>query len=106
VDDLTKKNKAFAEAVKDIHNPLKEKYNAADRKLTTRPDGLFAKINASRVLTSATGALTESEEKTVKEAITAIDDAVKVINDFMNTEWPGYEKGFADKMISVEALIK
>ena len=106
VEELTKKNKTFADAVKDIQGPMKRKYDAADGKLTGRPDGLFAKINASRVLTNATAALTESEEKIVKDALSAIDEASKLINEFLEKEWPGYEKSLADKMVSVEALLK
>jgi photosystem II stability/assembly factor-like uncharacterized protein len=106
VDDMTKKNKAFADAVKDIHGQMKGKYDEADRKLTTRPDGLFPKINASRVLTNATVALTVSEEKTVKDSFTAIDEATKLISAFLEQDWPGYEKSLADKMISVEAFLK
>jgi hypothetical protein len=106
IDELGGKNKAFADAVKDIHIPMKGKYDAAERKLTARPEGFFAKINASRILTSSTQALTESEEKTVKDAYSAIEDATKVITVFIEQEWPGYEKSLSGKTVSVEALIK
>jgi photosystem II stability/assembly factor-like uncharacterized protein len=106
VDELIRKNKPFAEAVMAVHGPMKTKYDATERKLTGRSDGLFAKINASRILTSATGSLTESEEKIVKDAYSAIDEATTLIVTFIGQDWPGYEKSLEDKMISVEALLK
>jgi photosystem II stability/assembly factor-like uncharacterized protein len=106
VDDLTQKNKAFAESVKDFHPQLKEKYNSTERKLSSRPDGLFNKINGSRVLTTATELLTEAEEKSVSAAITGIDEAAKLINDFLQTDWVGYQNNIAGKQISIEAIIK
>jgi photosystem II stability/assembly factor-like uncharacterized protein len=106
VDDFTRKNKEFAESVKDFHGQFKTRYEGLDRKLTSRPDGLFAKINNFRVLSSATKQLTSEEEKTIAEAIKAIDEAQKVINEFMNSEWIGYQKNISDKKISLDAILK
>lgn len=106
VDDLSKKNKALADAIKDFHPMLKEKYDGLERKLSSRPDGLFAKINGYRILATATEALKENEEKNVADALSALDEAVKIVNDFSNEEWPAYQKKMADKTVSVEAVIK
>lgn len=106
VDDLAKKNTALAGAIKDFHPLLKEKYDQLERKLTSRPDGLFAKINGYRILSTATEALKENEEKNVADAISALGEAIKIVNDFMNTDWPVYQKNLAEKTVSVEAVIK
>jgi hypothetical protein len=85
---------------------LKEKYDGLERKVSSRPDGLFAKINGYRILATATEALKENEEKNVADALSALDEAVKIVNDFMNKEWPAYQKNMAEKTVSVEAVIK
>jgi len=106
VDDLAKKNQPLAESVKDFHPQLKGKYDGLERKLTSRPDGLFNKINGSRVLTTATDVLTETEEKSVSAALTSLDEASKLLNEFLNTDWPAYQTSLSNKQVSVEAVIK
>jgi photosystem II stability/assembly factor-like uncharacterized protein len=106
VDDLTKKDKAFAESVKDFHNQLKTKYDGIDKKLTGRPEGLFAKINGYRVLSTATKQLTQDEEKAISEAKRALDEATGLMNDFMNTDWGAYQKNLENKQVSLDVIIK
>jgi photosystem II stability/assembly factor-like uncharacterized protein len=106
VEDLSNKNKAFAESVKDFHPQLKQKYDGIERKLSARPDGLFNKINGSRILTSATDVLTDAEEKGVTAAKNALEEASKLIDDFLKTDWPAYQNSISGKQISIEAIIK
>jgi photosystem II stability/assembly factor-like uncharacterized protein len=106
VEELSKKNTALADAVKDFHPKLKEKYDATERKLSERPDGLFSKINGYRILTTATEALKDFEEKNVTEAQAALDEAFNILGDFISKEWPEYEKSLKDKQVSVEAVVK
>jgi hypothetical protein len=103
---MCSKNKAFAESVKSFHPGMKEKYDATERKLSSRPDGFFMKINGSRVLTTATEALTETEEKSIEAAGAAITDATKLMNDFLNSDWTAYQKNLEGKQISIDSLIK
>jgi photosystem II stability/assembly factor-like uncharacterized protein len=106
IDDLTKKNKAFAESVKDFHGQFKTKYDGIERKLSGRPDGLFVKINSYRVLTGATKQLTADEEKAVTESVAALAEAIKILNEFISSDWQGYQKNISDKQVSLEAIIK
>ena len=106
VDDLTKKNPAFAESLKDFHPQLKEKYDGIERKLSGRPDGLFVKINGYRVLTTATNVLTEEEEKTVASIPASIDEALKIINEFLSVDWVGYQNNLSNKQIALEVILK
>jgi hypothetical protein len=106
VDELTRKNQVFAESVKDFHGQLKTKYDNIENKLTTRPDGFFAKINSFRILTSATKQLTAEENKTVDESIKAMEEAKKIIEDFLTNDWTGYQKNISNKQVSLEAIIK
>ena len=106
IEDLANKNKAFADSIKDFQGPLKEKYEALEKKLSSRPDGLFSKINGSRVLTTATGVLTSDEEKSVTTAITALEESSKLLNDFMSSAWSEYLDRLSKMRISVDALIR
>jgi hypothetical protein len=106
VDELTKKNTALADAVKDFHGQFRDKYYSVDRKLTNRPDGLFARINGYRVLVTATDKLNVTEEKNVADALSALDESVKIVDDFIKQDIPGYRKNLADKSVSLEVLLK
>jgi hypothetical protein len=105
-DELIKKNQGLSEALKDFHPRLSQKYNDTEKKLSSRPDGLFARINAYRVLTSATGRLNDTERKGVDDAATALDEAVRILNDFINTDWPAYQKNIAGRTVPLEAVLK
>jgi photosystem II stability/assembly factor-like uncharacterized protein len=106
VDDMLKKNKAFADSVKEFHNQLKTKYENLERKLSVRPDGLFVKINIYRVLTTATKQLTGDEEKSVAESIVSLDEAIKILREFLSVDWKGYQNNLSDKQVSLEDIIK
>jgi hypothetical protein len=106
VDEIAKKNKAFSDAVKDFHGILKQKYDDMERRLSSRPDGLFAKINGYRILTSATDSLKANEEKNVSDAVSSLDEAAKMINGFMKEDWPVYQKNLAEKTVPLDAIIR
>ena len=106
VDDLARKNSTFAESVKEFHNQFKTKYDGLERKLSGRPDGLFVKINNFRVLTTATKHLTEDEEKTVAESIASLDEALKILNEFLSVDWNGYQNNLKNIQVPLEAVIK
>lgn len=106
VEEASHKNIAFADAVREFQSAMKEKFDSIDTKLTSRPDGFFSKINESRVLTTATGKLTDNEEKKVNDAISALDNASKLMDDFLNKDWVNYRKNLAGKTISMEDILK
>jgi hypothetical protein len=106
VEEFARKSKQFEESIKDFHPALKEKYDALERKLSSRPDGLFSKINGARVLTTATDVLSETEKTSVNEATASLDEAVRLIGDFLDKEIPAYRENLAKKQVPVEAVIK
>ena len=106
VEELSKKNSALAGAIKDFHPKLKEKYEGIEQKLSSRPDGLFSKINGYRVLATATDTLKDFEEKNVANSLAALAEAEVLIKEFMGKDWPEYEKSLSDKQVSVEAVVK
>lgn len=98
-DEMVAKSHSFAESVKDFHPAFKNKYQALDRNLSGREGGLFQRINASRVLFTATGPLDEKQEKTVSEAVEALEEAMRLLNDFISNDWPGYQKNLSEKSV-------
>ena len=106
VDELSGKYMVFGDSVRSFQDSLRKKYENIDRKLTSRPDGLFSKINETRVLTTATGRLSENEEKSVSEALTALDEASKLINDFLDNDWVIYRQNLSGKSVPVNAVLK
>lgn len=106
IEDFASKNKAFSDSIKDFQGPLKEKYAALEKELSSRPDGLFNKINGSRVLTTATRMLTSDEEKSVTTANTALEESSRLLNDFMSSDWSEYLNRLKKMQISVDTLIR
>jgi hypothetical protein len=105
VQDYASKSEDFAESVKEFHPKVKGIYDALERKLSGRSEGLFSKINEYRILYTSSTALTEEQEKSILVAADSIEDAIRQINDFLETEWPVYLKNLASKQISVNAVI-
>jgi photosystem II stability/assembly factor-like uncharacterized protein len=106
VDDFIKKDPAFAESFKEDHGKVKSKYEDISKKLTERPNGLFAKINAFRILVTATKQLTSEEEKTISESINSLTEAKRTMSDFMNSDWLTYQKSLTERKVSLESAIK
>jgi hypothetical protein len=106
VDDLAKKDAAFAGSVKDFHSQFRTKYETLERNLTGRPDGLFVKINNYRILSNATKQLTADEENTISLATGSLEEAIKSLNGFLNTDWAGYQKNLSGKQVLLDDIIK
>jgi hypothetical protein len=105
VENLTSGSKEFSESVKDFHPQLKAKYDGLERRLSGRPDGLFNTINRFRLLMTATSTLSEEEERTLNNSVTSIEEAIKLINDFISDDWPLYKKNLSSKQVPADALI-
>jgi len=106
VDEMMRRSMVFGDSIRSFHDPLKSKYDSIDRKLSARPDGLFNKINGSRVLTTATGKLTESEEKSVRVAIDAINEAADLLKSFLEKDWVNYNRSLSGRKVPVNAVLK
>jgi hypothetical protein len=106
VDDFSSKNKVFADAIKDFHPSFKIKYDSTEKKFSLRPDGLFARINKYRVLATATTVLKQDEEKNVADSFAALEEAIKLLDDFMNRDWVTYQNNLSNKQIPAGVLIR
>jgi photosystem II stability/assembly factor-like uncharacterized protein len=105
VDEYVRMDPRIAQELNDVHTPLKEKYTAAERRLSGRPEGLFTKINNYRILTTATRELTAEERSQVAAVNAAITEATTVLNDFLK-EWPQYLEKLKEKKVPLDVLIK
>ena len=106
VDEFVRMDQRIATELNDVHAPLRDKYNAAERRLSGRPEGLFARINNYRILTTAARSLTPSERAQIEAVSPAIVEATSVINEFLNSEWPKYLEQLKAKKIPIEPLIR
>ena len=91
-NELVKNVPAFAEAVKDTHKIVSEALVKLEESLTARPDGLLSKINGYRALAMASGPLSQSEEKSVSDAETALKEANSIIDSFLSGPWASYRE--------------
>ena len=105
VDEYVGMDSRIAEEVKDVHNPFKEKYTTAERRLTGRPEGLFVKINNYRILTTSTRELTADEIAQVAAVSGAIEEATKLMNEIIS-EGPQYLEKIKAKKIPLEVVIR
>lgn len=106
VDEMIAKNTSFAKEVRDLHNPFRTRYQEAERKLSGRDDGLFMKINRYRTLFTAERVLKDEQEKTIDEANVSIEQALKIINDFIDNDLPEYQKQISGRMIPADLFLK
>ena len=106
IDEFTAGNAELANALRDIHNPVKSLYAETERKLTLRPEGLFGKINNYRILTTTARELTETEKNQVNEASLLIDQAVELMKTFLEKEWPAYISKIKEKTVPLGVVIK
>lgn len=106
VEEYALMDTRISEELKDVHNPVRDKYRAAERSLTGRPEGLFAKANGYRVLTTSTRELNSTERAQVQGVDSAITEATRLMNDFLNNDWPKYQEQLKGKRIPIDVLIK
>jgi hypothetical protein len=58
------------------------------------------------MLKTARDELTSDEEKTISAALAALDEASKLLNDFLKEDWVSYQNKLANKQISLDTVIK
>jgi len=106
VDDFCQKFMVLGDSLRKIHDPMRKRYNELERSLITSPDGLFSLINKSRVLTGSAGGLTAAEEKSVNDAYRALEEARKLLSEFLDNDWPEYRRRLSEKSVPLNILIK
>jgi len=91
-EELSKNNPGFAEAIKTIHKTVKEEVAKLDEAFGRRQSGLVSRINGYRSLMMASGAPSQQEEKGMTDAVTALEDAGKMIDQFLTGPWAEYKE--------------
>jgi photosystem II stability/assembly factor-like uncharacterized protein len=104
-DELITKVTSFAEAVSVAHKTVKEDLAKLEEALAKRPDGLISRINGYRALAMATGSLTQQEEKSVADAVTALDEANKLIDAFISGPWTDYREALKKVTLTGDSII-
>ncbi|HUS86594.1 MAG TPA: hypothetical protein VMW76_05070 [Bacteroidales bacterium] len=106
MNDLITSDMDFAEEHKKVYSAVNDEFNRLNRLFTNRFDGLGSRMFGLNVLYSATDKLTEGEERSVEDALKAMGEAEKMIDDFMNDHWVKYVDFFKEKNITLDRLVK
>jgi hypothetical protein len=104
-EGLIRENPGFAVAVAEEYKAVKEELASMDKAFSNRQDGLSARIGGYRVLLTATGALTEQENKAVADAETALDEGLKLADAFMAGSWANYIKKLSQITLPGDAVV-
>lgn len=97
-DDLISRNTGFAERLSGIHKTVKEDLAKLDEAFGRRQDGLSSRINGYRTIMMASGVPSQQEEKGMTDAVAAMEEAEKMINEFLGGSWASY----ADALKKIE----
>ncbi|MCI0522219.1 MAG: hypothetical protein L0Y37_01045 [Bacteroidales bacterium] len=90
-DNLIEKLPRFAELVAGTHKIVKDELTKLEELLNKRPDGVLARVNGYRTLVMASGALSQSEQKSVTDAEAALGEANTLIDGFLDGPWTEYQ---------------
>ncbi len=89
-DDLLSRNPGFAETLSGLHKAVKEDLAKLDEAFGRRQDGLSSRINGYRSILMASGVPSQQEEKAIADAVAAMEEAEKMINEFLGGSWADY----------------
>lgn len=110
--NLTKMNELisdemdFADKHKEIYDSVNKEYNTIMRALTNRREGLSRDMFGINVLYTATAALTDAQEESVKKAEDAMDEAEEMIDSFISEQWNRYVSFFKENNITLDKILK
>jgi len=104
-DTLISRNPGFAETLSGIQKTVKEELAILDDAFGRRQDGLSARINGYRSILMASGVPTQQEEKGLTDAVAAMEEAEKMINEFLGGSWARYTDALKKITLSGDAVI-
>jgi photosystem II stability/assembly factor-like uncharacterized protein len=105
-EEFSRKYMVLGDSLRSFQSPIRAVYDSIDRRLTSRPSGLFAQMNVYWLLTSATGKLPDKDEKTVRAAFTALGEAKQLLNVFLENDWPAYRRKLNSRFVPLNAVLK
>lgn len=106
MNDIISDNMTFADEYKEMYKAVNKEYTSVFRSLTSRREGLSRDMYGINTLYSASDKLTETEEASVSRAINAMEEAGKMIDNFMNDHWLKYTEFFKENNISLSIIIE
>jgi photosystem II stability/assembly factor-like uncharacterized protein len=97
---------SFAEEHKELYKKVKAEYDRISNMISNRREGMAQRMMGINVLYTSKEALSDTEEKSVEDALKALDEAEELIKGFQSEEWNSYRKFFIDNNITLDKLIK
>ncbi len=104
-DELMVHDPGFAEAISDIHKTVKEELAKLDEAFTRRQGGLVSRINGYRSLVMASGVPSEQEELGMTDAMAAMDESEKLMDEFLGGAWAAYTEALKKTNLTGDAVI-
>jgi len=98
-------NPGFAAAVTEEHKAVREELARLDEAFWRRQDGLTSRIGSYRVLLTASGPLTEQEEKGIADAEAAFAEAVRMTDALMDGSWARYKAKVKEITLTGEEVV-
>ncbi|HDZ41983.1 MAG TPA: hypothetical protein ENH59_09955 [Bacteroidetes bacterium] len=106
MNELIKDDMPFADKHKEVYDSVNKEYNNILRSLTNRREGLSRDMFGINVLYTAKGALSQSDEKSVRKAVDAMDKAEEMIDSFINEHWSRYVEFFKENNITLDKILQ
>lgn len=104
-DELIKKNPGFAETIKEIHRTVNEEVTKLDEAFERRQTGLVSRINGYRSLMMAAGVPSQQEEKSMTDAVAAMEEAERMIDLFLSGPWAEYVETLKKINLTGDAVV-
>lgn len=104
-DNLISRDPDFANAVSGIHKTVKEEFTRLNEAFSRRPDGLISRINGYRSIMMASGILSHQEEKAMSDAEGAMEEALKMVNGFIDRTWSDYTEALRKVTLTSDRVI-
>jgi hypothetical protein len=98
-------NPDFAAAVSGEYQAVKEELAKLDEAFGRRQDGLSGRIGGYRSLLTASGSLTEQEEKGIADAEAALAEAARMTGDFLDGSWARYRTKLTEVTLKGDEVI-
>lgn len=104
--ELIKKDMDFADTHKEIYDAVYKEYNKLNGVLMNRREGLGQRMYGINTLYSAKDILTDTENKTVEDAVEAIKEAGEMIDKYITEDWQNYINFFKENNITLDKILK
>ncbi|MDZ7738749.1 MAG: hypothetical protein U5K32_06720 [Bacteroidales bacterium] len=106
MNELISDDMPFADQHKEVYDSVNKAYNKIISSLTDRREGLVRDMYGINVLYTARQDLTDAQEKSVTDALEAMDKAEEMIDTFIEEEWTSYTGFFKNNNITLDKILE